>query len=736
LLKRFTRTIQTILVAALLMLISVSAQAQSAASWAAWLYRTDGRVIRLATTGEPTAAAAVIDEILLPLPAGYETYPLNSVSVSPDGQRMAYLAGNATQSQQLVIYDHAQRNISALYDLIGNNGIRGGMPVFSPDSARLVFGYSLIGGGWEIIVIDVNDFAIIDTLRSDDPASVLAGVQTVDVVPHLQRYAADRVNFTLLPVDGSAPSRVDSWLWELPLRRVLVSGAFRSADAALYSPTGEVVMALRDDRLPVGETLLLPDQANTLQVYDSSIDALYPFYHDGIGEVRSPAFAYNGTWIAFEAVTSDAIGWQLVNREGESIGGFGADMQIEDLAPTPDGLIYLARDNTSPTVKLYSLSANAEGALDEALLRYDSESDQALEIVWVGDVSGLTLLGIPPEGEGQWAQLAPPLTGGTVTSASTSGGGGAPDVTVTPELTLRVGGTAVVNTIDGDSLNLRSDTGVEYQIRAKLERGTEVTLLDGPVNADGYNWWLVREPNGVEGWIVDFYGGQITLVPSSIFGTSIVDQMNEAAANPSMVSLLALNDAVTVTLSDPRGSLRLRNGAGLSFRIISMLPNGTRLTVVDGPRESDSLTWWQVRTPEGNVGWAAEIVESERALTKTGTVAPSETTGTEEAPVDTGILAPPIIISPLRGDVLTELPRTAVLEWIPVPGALSYIIEMEACPGVEENCAALPAISGVTGAQHSLNIPADGLYRWRVQAVGEAMTSTSEWSTFIFDTSA
>jgi uncharacterized protein YgiM (DUF1202 family) len=712
--------------------LPTSAQAQNATLLAAWLYRADGRLTRVALAGEQ---AVVVDEILLPLPASYDTYPLNTISVSPDGQRMAYLAGNATQSQQLVIYDHAQRNISALYDLTGNNGALGGMPVFSPDSSRLVFGYSLIGGGWEIIVIDVNSFSIIDTLRSDDPASVLAGVQTVDVVPYLHRYAADRVNFTLLPAAGSIPSRVDSWLWELPLRRVLPSPAFRAPDAAHYATTGEVIMALRDDRLPVGETLLMPDQANTLQVYDPNTDTLFPFYHDGTGEVHQPEFANNGAWIAFEAVTSEGTGWQLVNREGELVGSFGAEVEIEDLAPTPDGLIYLARDAATPTIKLYSLSADAEGAPGEGVLRYDSESDQPLEIVWVGDVSGMPLLGIPAEGEGQWAQLAPPLTGGSlVNNPTTSDGGGTPDVTPTPELTLRVGGTAVVNTSSGDSLNMRSDTGVQYQIRAKLERGTEVTVLDGPVNADGYNWWLVREPNGVEGWIVDFYGGQITLVPSSIFGTTIVDQMSEAAANPSMVSLLAVDDAVTVTLSDPRGSLRLRNGAGLSFRIISMLPNGTRLTVVEGPREADSLTWWQVRTPEGNVGWAAEIIESERALTKTGTVISSETSGTEEALVDTGVLAPPIIVSPLHGDVLTELPRTVVMEWSPVPGALSYVIEIEACPGVEENCAALPAITGVTEAQHSLNIPADGLYRWRVLAMGETMTTNSEWSTFIFDT--
>lgn len=717
----------------------------SAGTWSAWLYRTDGRVTRLNASGDQVL---VVDEVLLPLPAGYEAYPLNTVSVSPDGQRMAYLAANAAQNQQLVIYDHAQRNISALYDVTGNQGAQGGMPVFSPDSSRLAFGYSLASGGWEILVIDLIDFSIVGTLRSDDPASVLAGVQTVDIVPHLRRYAADRVSFTLLPAQGGIPTLVDGFVWEIPLGLLRLSPAFRSRDAVLYSPTGEVVMAMRDDRLPVGEALMMADQANTLQVFDPNIEALYPFYHTGAGEVRLPAFGYNGGWIAFEEVTADAdgntstgrqAGWQIVNRAGEVLGAFGAGVDILNVDATPDGLIYTARDGEPATVKLYSLSADAEGAPGEAVLRYDSESDLPVEIVWVGDQSGLPLLGIPAEGTGAWAQLAPPLSGGAVvrTDPGTNDGSTAsgPDITPTPELTLRVGGTAVVNTSGGDSLNMRSDSGVEYQIRKKLDRGTEVTLLDGPVNADGFNWWKVREPEGLEGWVVDLYGGQITLVPRAVFGTQLVDALSEIAANPSMASLLAIDDTVAVTLSDPRGSLRLRNGAGLSFRIISMLPNGTRLIVTDGPRTSDRLTWWQVRTPEGNVGWAAEIVASERVLTKIGVAAPSDTTGTEEASTgDPNVLIPPIPISPMRGEVLTELPRTVVLEWSPVPGSLSYVIELEACAGVETNCASLPAITGVPEAQHTLNIPADGLYRWRVLAVGQSMSSASDWWTFEYRT--
>lgn len=53
--------------------------------------------------------------------------------------------------------------------------------------------------------------------------------------------------------------------------------------------------------------------------------------------------------------------------------------------------------------------------------------------------------------------------------------------------------------------------------------------------------------------------------------------------------------------------LRVRTGPGLGFTILTQLPNGEVVTVTDGPRTADGLTWWQVETPLGP-GWAVEGV--------------------------------------------------------------------------------------------------------------------------------
>jgi hypothetical protein len=90
----------------------------------------------------------------------------------------------------------------------------------------------------------------------------------------------------------------------------------------------------------------------------------------------------------------------------------------------------------------------------------------------------------------------------------------------------------------------------------------------------------------------------------------------DAPAAPQASSGLAVGDMAVVRLPDTLDSLRVRNGAGLDFEIILQLPDETLLRIIGGPERVDDLTWWEVRTPEGNVGWAAEVIGSARILVK------------------------------------------------------------------------------------------------------------------------
>lgn len=62
---------------------------------------------------------------------------------------------------------------------------------------------------------------------------------------------------------------------------------------------------------------------------------------------------------------------------------------------------------------------------------------------------------------------------------------------------LAIGDFAVVNT---DTLNLRDDATVNGEVVAVLVGGTEVEILDGPVEADGWTWFQVETADGA-GWL-------------------------------------------------------------------------------------------------------------------------------------------------------------------------------------------------------------------------------------------
>ncbi|MCA9890949.1 MAG: SH3 domain-containing protein [Anaerolineae bacterium] len=110
-----------------------------------------------------------------------------------------------------------------------------------------------------------------------------------------------------------------------------------------------------------------------------------------------------------------------------------------------------------------------------------------------------------------WTMLAPPLalaSGSTISPADAAPGDGEVG-------SLTIGGGAVINTTDGDRLNMRSGPGVDFSRLARLADGAQVIVLEGPVAADGFVWWRVRTVDGTEGWVVQSADDVRTLIPSS-----------------------------------------------------------------------------------------------------------------------------------------------------------------------------------------------------------------------------
>jgi hypothetical protein len=67
---------------------------------------------------------------------------------------------------------------------------------------------------------------------------------------------------------------------------------------------------------------------------------------------------------------------------------------------------------------------------------------------------------------------------------------------------LIIGKNARVANTGGVTLRVRAEPGLEQQIVERLAENTELLVLEGPVQADGYNWWKIKGDFG-EGWCVD-----------------------------------------------------------------------------------------------------------------------------------------------------------------------------------------------------------------------------------------
>ena len=78
-----------------------------------------------------------------------------------------------------------------------------------------------------------------------------------------------------------------------------------------------------------------------------------------------------------------------------------------------------------------------------------------------------------------------------------------------PEAQLRENDFAVV-TADISKLNLYAGTCLEAPVLAQFQPGTQVTVLDGPIAAEGLAWWRVRRSD-LTGWVIEGMGSEIWL---------------------------------------------------------------------------------------------------------------------------------------------------------------------------------------------------------------------------------
>jgi hypothetical protein len=149
-----------------------------------------------------------------------------------------------------------------------------------------------------------------------------------------------------------------------------------------------------------------------------------------------------------------------------------------------------------------------------------------------------------------------------------------------------------VGSVDVDSLVVRADPSLSGTVIGSLPFGTNVVVLDGPVSADGYDWYRLQTDVPTIGWSVEgFIAIEAPSDPTADTGgalsASTADTGSELAAT---TGVPAAETVFTVTA----GFLDVRSDPSVSAGIARIVTHGTELTQAGESVELGGLLWFPV----------------------------------------------------------------------------------------------------------------------------------------------
>ncbi len=508
---------------------STRADDESPPAWTAWLHY--GRHMTLIDSNGDT-----LREVDLPIPQGYTSLDYRSqahVAVSNNGHLVAYLAEGTQIPKLLVVYDIYQEQIKLTYaisDHIANSSmfLLDGQ-LFNQQDTAFAFGYSFIRDnsyGWRIIVLDLAAGRLIYEL-SNTPSDngVVEPDHATYWTPMIRAYQGTEIVFTLQ--ESGLEGKSESIRWNTLGGDLQSDIIYPHLYTDTLSSTGEVLIPFEDERFPseVAPPYLYGVYSTAQEVYDPLSRTRFPFF----AAYGYPYFVQNGERVLISAASyispssPNVVVMTLVDRDGQVINKFQVpeNMVMSSIDAVSNGFVYTT--SLALVDRSYSMAIPAVYEVDtrddqldlgrvvwQISLKEFRDYTEPLQqpffdIAWVHSDA--------PVGPFKpWAQLADPVYAPTPPPSAVTI---TPTLIPTPPPLFYVGQTVRVQTIDGEILNLRAQATRKSEIVVYIEDDTHLELLEGPVEAEGFSWWRVRLPDGLEGWVVENDGELQTLMPYS-----------------------------------------------------------------------------------------------------------------------------------------------------------------------------------------------------------------------------
>lgn len=187
---------------------------------------------------------------------------------------------------------------------------------------------------------------------------------------------------------------------------------------------------------------------------------------------------------------------------------------------------------------------------------------------------------------------------------------------------LAVGGAGVI--VSAGLALLYDEADDERQVIEALSDGVTLQIIGGPEVVSAVDWWQVRSPSGIEGWLPESVDGEVVLLsPAALAAMTPTPQptpLPTATPIPVFTSI-AVGAEVQVQSLEP--AFPLRASPSIRGAVIVNLPRSERATVIAGPESvsettdrgvAADFTWWQIRTTDGREGWLPEDAYGEPVL--------------------------------------------------------------------------------------------------------------------------
>jgi len=159
-------------------------------------------------------------------------------------------------------------------------------------------------------------------------------------------------------------------------------------------------------------------------------------------------------------------------------------------------------------------------------------------------------------------------------------------------------------------LNVREAANSAAKQVGRLTNNALVTILEGPAQANNYDWYRVDNGAGLVGLVaagpqddpwLRLEEGAVAGLTATPVGLKLVDRA------------IQVGDRVQVT-TDSSQVLTIRSDPSRGANAVAKVPRGTLFTVKSGPVQQDDLTWWELDSDTVD-GWAAEGDATNRWLT-------------------------------------------------------------------------------------------------------------------------